>query len=266
MDMNLYYIIVSFIFGITLGSFYNVVGYRLPKGESLIHPSSHCTKCNHKLGASELVPVFSYLFLGGKCKNCGDKISLFYPIFELTTGILFAVSYAVFGHSIEFLIAITFISMLLIIIISDYQTMIIPDEVLIVGSIVILLLKFVNGGIDSLVNALINGCIAFTIMFLLKKMGDFLFKKESMGGGDIKLLFTFGITLGYEMSIVSIFLSAFIALPVAVYFSLKYKDKKYIDDEEIPEHSIPFGPFLAIAAMIILLTKIDVSFLMNLFY
>ena len=142
MDMNLYYIIVSFIFGITLGSFYNVVGYRLPKGESLIHPSSHCTKCNHKLGASELVPVFSYIFLGGKCKNCGEKISLFYPIFEFTTGILFAVSYAIFGHSIEFLIAITFISMLLIIIISDYQTMIIPDSVLVVGSVIILLLKF----------------------------------------------------------------------------------------------------------------------------
>lgn len=266
MDMNLYYIIVSFLFGITLGSFYNVVGYRLPKGESLIHPSSHCTKCNHRLGASELVPVFSYIFLGGKCKNCGDKISLFYPIFELATGILFALSYAIFGSSIEFLIAITFISMLLIIIISDYQTMIIPDEVLVFGSIVILLLKFIDGGIDSLVSTLIGGCIAFTIMFLLKKLGDFLFKKESMGGGDIKLMFTFGITIGYQMSIVSIFLASFIALPIAVYFSLKYKDKKYIEDDEIPEHSIPFGPFLAIAAIILLLTRIDISFLINLFY
>lgn len=266
MNMDLYYTIVSFIFGITLGSFYNVVGYRLPRGESLIYPSSHCTKCNHKLGASELVPIFSYLFLRGKCKNCGEKISPFYAIFEFATGALFALSYHIFGYSIPFFIAITFISMLLIIIISDYQTMIIPDEVLILGSILILFFKFFDGGLNGLIDSIINGCIAFTIMFLLKKLGDFLFKKESMGGGDIKLLFTFGITLGFEMSILSIFLASFIALPFAVYFSFKYKDKKYIEDDEIPTHSIPFGPFLAIAAIVLLLLNMDFNFLINIFY
>ena len=78
--MDIYYTIVLFVFGTVLGSFYNVVGYRLPKGESLIYPSSHCPKCNHKLGASELVPIFSYLFQRGKCKNCKVKISLFYHL------------------------------------------------------------------------------------------------------------------------------------------------------------------------------------------
>ena len=78
--MELYYTIVSFFFGIVLGSFYNVVGYRLPRGESLIYPSSHCTNCNHKLGILDLFPIFSYLFLGGKCRYCKEKISLFYQL------------------------------------------------------------------------------------------------------------------------------------------------------------------------------------------
>lgn len=263
--MELYYLIMCFIFGITLGSFYNVVGYRIPKKQSLIYPASHCTTCNHKLGASELVPVFSYLFQGGKCKHCKAKVSLFYPIFELTTGILFALSYYVYGFEIPFFIAIIFISMLLIIIISDYQTMIIPDEVLIFCSILIIILKFVQGGITYVGASLLNGLISFLLMFLLKKMGDFLFKKESMGGGDIKLLFTFGLVFGWKMSVISIFIASFIALPFAVYYSLKYKNKKYVDDDEIPENSIPFGPFLAVAAIIIVLFKIDINMILQLF-
>lgn len=263
--MFYYYLIISFIFGITLGSFYNVVGYRVPKKQSLIYPSSHCTTCNHKLGASELVPFFSYLFQRGKCKHCGAKISLFYPIFELTTGILFALSYYIFGSIIDFFIVISFISMLLIIIISDYQMMIIPDEVLISSIIVISILIFIKGGITLLGTSLLNGIISFIIMFILKKFGDFMFKKESMGGGDIKLLFTFGLVFGWQMSVISIFIASFIALPIAIYYSVKYKNQKYIEDDEIPENSIPFGPFLAIAAIIIVLTKMDITMISNLF-
>ncbi len=261
--MEIYYTIVLFLFGIVLGSFYNVVGYRLPKGESLLFPSSHCTKCNHKLGASELVPIFSYLFLKGKCKNCGEKISLFYPIFELCSGLLFAFSYILFGFSIELAIALTFISTLLIIIISDYQTMIIPDEVLISGSILLIIELWIQRGLHGTLEAIGAGILAFITMFLLKKFGDFLFKKESMGGGDIKLMFVFGLTLGYPMAIVAIFVASFVALPVAVYFTMKYKDQKYIDDDEIPEHSIPFGPFLAIAAIVLLLSRIDFHFIIH---
>lgn len=261
--MEIYYTVVLFIFGAVLGSFYNVVGYRLPKGESLIFPSSHCTKCNHKLGASELVPIFSYLFLGGKCKNCGQKISLFYPIFELSSGILFALSYIIFGFSVELAIALTFISTLLIIIISDYQTMIIPDEVLLTGSILLIVEIWIQQGWSGTLQAIIAGVLSFITMFLLKKFGDFLFKKESMGGGDIKLMFVFGLVLGYRMAIISIFVASFIALPVAIYYTIRYGDQKYIEDDEIPEHSIPFGPFLAFASIFLLLSRIDFNFIIN---
>lgn len=253
--MDIYYTIVSFIFGITLGSFYNVVGYRLPREQSLISPSSHCTSCNHKLGIMDLFPVFSYLFLGAKCRYCKQKISWFYPFFEFMTGLLFSISYVIFGPSIKFFIAITFISMLLIIIISDYQTMIIPDELLIVSGTVLMILIDIDKGIIGLGYSLLEGIIAFTIMFLIKIMGDFLFKKESMGGGDIKLMFIFGLVLGLPMSLFSIVVASFIGLPVSLY--ILYRKK---------EHEIPFGPFLAVAAIVIMLTQLNADTLINILY
>ena len=258
--MTLYYTIISFIFGITLGSFYNVVGYRLPRNESIVKPPSHCPNCNHRLRAIELVPIFSYIFLKGKCKNCKKKISLFYPLFELTTGILFALAYIVFGGTVNLAIALILISVLLIIMISDYQTMIIPDEVLIVGAISLAIALFIKGGLNLLLFSLINGIVAFTIMFLIKKLGDFMFKKESMGGGDIKLMFLFGMVFGYEMCLVIIAMASFIGLPISIFLLFLPKKRKYKD---VPINSIPFGPFLAIAALIVLFLKININAVIN---
>lgn len=251
--MYLYFIIVFFIIGIVFGSFYNVVGYRVPKGESIVYPPSHCTKCNHKLGMLELIPIFSYIFLGGKCKNCKSKISCFYPIFEFASGALFSLSYIVFGISLECLLSIVFISMLLIIIISDYQTMIIPDSVLIIFGIFILIIKYFIIGYPGILYALIDGIIAFIFMLLLKLFGDFLFKKESMGGGDIKLLGIVGIVLGYPMAIISVFFAAIIGLPISIIMLKKNTS-----------HEIPFGPFLAISAIIILLCRLNIDTIIKL--
>ncbi|MDD2181403.1 MAG: prepilin peptidase [Bacilli bacterium] len=248
--MDLYYKIVLFVLGINLGSFYNVVGYRLPKGESILFPPSHCPKCNHKLAIYELIPIFSYIFQVGKCRKCKTKISFFYPIFELATGLLFVLAYSIFGLSIELLIGLIFISMTLIIFISDYLYYIILDEVLIVSSGIFLILIFFLNGIEGVGSATFNGIIAFCIMFLIKQLGDFLFKKESMGGGDIKLMFVFGLVFGFEMSLVSIFIASFIGLPISL-FMLFFKQ----NDERI----IPFGPFLCLAGLIILFFKIDIN-------
>ena len=244
--MYIYLSVLFFIIGTIFGSFYNVVGYRVPKGESLLYPSSHCTKCNHKLTPLELIPIFSFLFLGGKCHKCKEKISWFYPIFEFLSGISFLLSYTIFGLSIECLLSIIFISMLLIIIVSDYQTMIIPDEVLIVFSTFILVTKYAIGGFSLVGSSILHGILSFVFMYLLKLFGDFIFKKESMGGGDIKLLGVYGLVLGFPMSIVSVFLAAFIGLPISLILLKRNKT-----------HEIPFGPFLAISAIVIWFTKID---------
>ena len=245
-------ILLFFILGTIFGSFYNVVGYRIPRGESLLYPSSHCTKCNHKLGVLELIPVISYIFLRGKCKKCKDKISLFYPIFEFCSGILFALSYIVYGFSFECLLAIVFISMLLIIIISDYQTMIIPDSVLIVFSSIIIIIKFFMIGFEGIGISLLHGVSAFIFMLLLKLLGDFLFKRESMGGGDIKLLGVFGLMFGFPMSIICVFIAAIIGLPISLVV-LKNQSS----------HEIPFGPFLAVSAILIVLLKVDFNLILE---
>ncbi len=245
-------LLLFFVVGAIFGSFYNVVGYRIPKGQSLLYPPSHCTKCDHRLTPIELIPILSFIFLGGKCKVCKEKISWFYPIFEFSSGVLFALSYAVFGFSLECLLAIVFISMLLIIIISDYQTMTIPDSVLIFFSILIIIIKIFIVGFDGVGIALLNGLAAFVFMLLLKLFGDFLFKKESMGGGDIKLMAVFGLMFGFWMSIVSVFMAAIIGLPVSL---IMIKNKS--------SHEIPFGPFLAVAAIIIVLLKLDISTLLG---
>ncbi len=250
--MYLCLIISFFIMGTIFGSFYNVVGYRIPKGESILYPPSHCTKCNHKLGPLELIPVLSYIFLGGKCKNCKSKISCFYPIFEFMSGVLFSLSFVAFGLSLKCLLAILFISMLLIIIISDYQTMIIPDSVLIVFGLLIIIVKYFIVGYPSILYSLLDGIIAFIFMLVIKLFGDFIFKRESMGGGDIKLLGIFGIVFGYIMAIFSVFLASVIGLPISLILLKKSKS-----------HEIPFGPFLAIAAIIILLFKIDFNSILD---
>lgn len=251
--MEIYYSIIFFIFGTIFGSFYNVVGSRLPLGKSILYPPSHCNECNHKLSIFELIPVLSFIFLRGRCKNCKQKFSWFYPLSELISGLLFMGCYLRFSFSIDLIISLIFISMLIVIIISDYQTFIIPDEVLITSIILLIVPLFIKGGIKGFGISLLNGIIAFSIMFLLKKIGDFIFKKESMGGGDIKLMFIFGFVLGWPQAILSIFIASFIGLPISLITLSKNKS-----------HEIPFGPFLAISSMIILFSGIDFNSIINL--
>lgn len=250
----LYFAFFSFfVLGAIFGSFFYVVAYRIPRGESIIYPPSHCPKCNHRLGPLELVPIFSYLFQLGKCKNCKCRISFFYPLFEIICGLLFGLSYLSYGLSLDLVIVITFISMIMIIVLSDIYYMIISDEVLIFFSILIFIeMIFIHGFYFSSIH-LLNGLISFSIMYLLKLFGDFIFKKESMGGGDIKLMFVFGLMLGWQMSIVSIFLASFIGLPISLILLKKNSD-----------HVLPFGPYLGLGAIIIVLFKVDISFVLSL--
>ena len=248
--MEILYTIYFFIFGTILGSFYNVVGYRLPRGESLIKPRSHCTNCNHVLTPIELIPILSFLIQGGKCKNCKQKISWFYTIFEFLTGLLFALSYIIFGFSIELIVALFFVSMAIIIIISDYQTLIIPDEVIIFFSISFIVLDYFRGDINKFIYYLLSGIAAFITMYIIKKIGDFWFKKESRGGRDIKLMFVFGLVLGYSMSILSIFIGSIVGLPISLII-LKKKNTNIV----------PFGPFLCIGALIIFFLNLNIELL-----
>ena len=234
------------------GCFPNVLAVRLSKGESILWPSSHCHTCQHKLKWYELIPVISYIIQKGKSRCCKNIIPISYLIIEVVTGVLYMVSYHSFGFGYEFIVSLVFISSLITIIVSDIEYMIILDEVIAVSSIIIILLELIFFGLDYTANMIVSGILAFVTMYVIKLIGDRLFKKESMGGGDIKLMFLFGIVIGYYLSICDIFLATFIAFPVAVYILFRRKD-----------NLIPFGPFLAMGAILIHISKVDINSIIN---
>ena len=171
---------------------------------------------------------------------------------EIVTGALYCTAYHSFGFSYELVISLIFISSLITIIVSDIEYMIILDEVIAVACILIILLELVFFGLEFTVNKILSGILAFITMYGIKMIGDKMFKKESMGGGDIKLMFLFGIVIGFPLSICDIFLATFIAFPVAIYLLFSRKDSL-----------IPFGPFLAMAAILIHISKVDISSIIN---
>lgn len=253
--MELYYIIIFFILGTVLGSFYHVVGYRLPKEESLLEPKySYCPNCHKRLKWYELIPIISYLLQLGKCRKCKTEISIFYPFIEIVTGLLFAVSYYSFGFSYELIIALVLVSFFSIVIVSDLTYMIIPDEVTLTCSIIIIIVNFFNLGLKNGLLQLGSGLLTFFVMYAIMLIGNFIFKKETLGGADIKLMFISGLVLHPVIGLFVIFIGSAIALPASI---LIYVINK--------EHVIPFGPFLVAAILLFYLLKIDVGMFTNLF-
>lgn len=250
--MEIYIYIMIFIFGSIMGSFLNVLAVRLSNNESIIYPSSHCHNCQHKLKWYELIPILSYIIQKGKSNCCNTRIPISYLIVEIVTGALYCTAYHSFGFGYELVISLIFISSLITIIVSDIEYMIILDEVIAVACILIILLELVFFGLEFTVNKILSGILAFITMYGIKMIGDKMFKKESMGGGDIKLMFLFGIVIGFPLSICDIFLATFIAFPVAIYLLFSRKDSL-----------IPFGPFLAMAAILIHISKVDISSIIN---
>ena len=250
--MEKLYLIIFFIFGSIMGSFYHALATRLSNGLSIVKPASHCEKCKHTLKWYELIPIVSYLIQKGKCRQCNSKMPISYLLMEICTGLLFAVCYHVFDSPLEIAKAIVFVSSLIIIIISDIEYMIILDEVLIISIAGIIILNIVDIGFYEASIKVLCGAGAFATMLLIKKLGDFMFKQDSLGGGDIKLMFLIGLVIGYDMAICNIFFATFIAFPIALFLLLTKKD-----------NIIPFGPFLSMAAILLYIWGISFTDIIN---
>lgn len=242
--MEILYLIIFFILGTISGTIYTIIGLRLPNNEK-IFCKRKCKKCDHDLAFKDLIPLVSYISNGGRCHYCHGKIDILFPYMEFFTGLLFTVAYYSFGFSYELLIALGMISLLMIVVVSDLTYLIIPDEVLIVIGIYFIIVQFLNLGLKGTINQLLSGVFLFTIMYIIMVLGNKLFKKESLGGGDIKMMFIFGLVLEPLLGTLSIFLGSLFALPMSLYLMQKNKEKV-----------IPFGPFLLIAFVFIYFTKI----------
>lgn len=250
--IRLFLQIYMFALGTVVGSFLNVCIARLPDRQSLIKPGSHCPKCNNPIRWYQNVPIISFIILRGKCSNCGSPISWQYPIVELLTGLLFILLMREFTNIAALLIYSVFTCSLVVVTFIDLKHYIIPDEISIPGTLIGLALSLlpaqVTGGqlatesfIDSLIGCVLGGGILYlTALFSLA-----VFKKEGMGGGDIKLLAMVGAFLGWKFALMTIILGSVLGAVVGVTLIL-LKLKLRTD-------YIPFGPYLALAAMLSLM-------------
>ena len=234
--MTIIYIFLFFIYGLVFGSFFNVVGLRVPKRESIVRPPSHCTVCNRNLTIKDLVPVFSYVFLKGKCRGCGTKIHWVYPVMELATGLLFAFAYYQLGFTLELVVALLFISLLVIITVSDIAYMLIPDKILLFFLIPLIVLR-VFEPLSPWWDSIVGAVVGFGVLFLIA-----IVSKGGMGGGDIKLFFVIGLVLGWVPTLLTLFLASIIGTVIGVISLKRTKQGR--------KTPIPFGPSIAIAAII----------------
>lgn len=237
--------IFVFAFGTIIGSFLNVVIYRLPRNISIVFPFSHCPKCGHKLRWYENIPVISYIFLKRKCSKCKTSISLRYPIVEILTGLSASLSYLKWGISIDFAFNFVFLALVIAISFIDLDFKIIPDELNLIGFLSGLIYSAIRADfsiIDALLGSLVGAGFLFTIAYLYLKFRGI----EGLGMGDVKLLAFFGSYLGLFGSLFVIFMGS--VLGAIVGLILAYINKT----EDKAKFEIPFGPYLSIAAVLYL--------------
>jgi len=250
----IYFFII--LVGLCVGSFLNVVIYRVPNNMIVISPPSHCPNCKKRIRWYDNIPILSFLILKGRCRHCGEKISLRYLFVELLNAILWAIScFLFFEKSICYCILVCFLcSVLLCIAIIDFEHKIIPDRFHIFIIIIdILLLIFVYK--DQLVNQLL-GCVFGGGLFLLFYfIGYLIYKKEALGFGDVKLMACCGLFLGFGKTLFAILIGSFVGSIILLCLNGKKKGKEY-----------PFAPFLVFGILIsIFLGDIVVSNYLSLF-
>lgn len=235
--MEIIYSIFPLLLGLVFGSFFNVVGLRVPMKESIVTPSSHCKNCHCRLTILDLIPVLSYIILKGKCRNCSTKISPIYVFTELATGFVFAFVFWKIGITSELLTALCFISLLIIIVVSDVVYMLIPDKILLV------FLPFLVAGrilspLDPWWDSLLGAFVSFGILLLIA-----ILSKGGIGGGDIKLFFLIGLVLGTLKSLLTLFIASILGMIFGVII-LKARGKG-------TKTPVAFGPAIALAAVIV---------------
>jgi leader peptidase (prepilin peptidase)/N-methyltransferase len=237
-------VVLIFILGLIVGSFSNVCIYRIPRNESIIYPASHCPKCRSNISPKDNIPLLSYILLKGRCRNCKSKISIQYPIVELLSGLIYLIIYLTYGLSIQSLIYIILSSTLIIIAFIDLNEQIVPDVISLPGMVIGLILSFFVPYI-SYANSALGIAVGGGIILIIGLAGSVIFKKEAMGGGDVKLAAMIGAFLGWRYIIISLFLGFFLGALAGIFLIMsKIKSR---------EDAIPFGPFIVLGSFITLL-------------
>ena len=256
--MQLIIILYILIFGLVIGCFLNVCIYRIPTKQSIISPPSHCTSCGTRLRPLDLVPVFSYIFLRGRCRYCGERVSARYPMVEGLTAAVFVILYFRFSFSVEFMAAILFSSILICVAFIDFDLKIIPNGLVIAGLLNGAVLFIYNlfypismYGDRVWYNPLIGMTSGAGFLLLVAVIGSIVYKSEdAIGMGDVKLLAAVGLFLGWRLTIVALLLAVILAaitsLVLMIFKKLNIKS------------TVPFGPFIALGAFIAMVYGLNI--------
>jgi len=240
--MLISYILVLLI-GLCLGSFLNVVIYRLPREFSLVFPSSSCPHCQHKLKWFHNIPLFSFIFLRGKCAFCHQKISLRYPVVEIITGLVGIFLLWKFGLTLSFATACIFSLILIVLIFIDLEHQLLPD-ILTLSLLWLGLLTSLFSVYTDSHSAIIGAVTGYLSLWLIANIYEFFTHREGMGYGDFKLLAALGAWAGWQSLINIVLISSITGAVIGVFLLITKKANT--------QTPIPFGPFLAIAGFIVL--------------
>ncbi|MFH2045562.1 MAG: A24 family peptidase [Pseudomonadota bacterium] len=237
--------ILTFIFGLCIGSFMNVCIYRLPLSKSIVTPRSMCPGCGSFINFYDNIPVLSYIFLRGKCRKCNIHIPLRYPLVEIISGFAALSCFIKFGLSVETLVYFAFTAALIVITFIDIDHQIIPDVISLPGiPIGLLLASFFLPSMnfkESIIGILAGGGSLFAVAWIY----SLITKKEGMGGGDIKLLAMIGSFIGWQGVLFTIFTASLTGTIVGITVMLKTRKNVKL--------AVPFGPFLSIGAILYIL-------------
>jgi leader peptidase (prepilin peptidase)/N-methyltransferase len=248
--ITLMYYIFIFIIGLLIGSFLNVCIYRIPNEESIVKPASHCGSCGVFLKPIDLIPVFSYIFLKGKCRKCGTKFSPRYLFIELLTAIVFSVLFYKYSMSIDFVAAAFLMSVLIAVFFIDLDHKIIPNGLVLTGLVGGVLIFVYNIFYPVAIyndsnwwNPLLGSVTGSGFLFLVAIVGSLIYKSdESMGMGDVKIFIPIGIFLGWKMCIIALLLSFFIgAISSIIMMIIGTKNRK---------STVSFGPSIVTGTFI----------------
>ncbi|SDQ43427.1 prepilin peptidase [Virgibacillus salinus] len=234
--MDILLILFFFLLGLIFGSFFNVVGLRLPENIPFANDRSICPHCKHQLSWFENIPIISFVIQGAKCRHCKKEISFIYPVIELFTGILFALSYSLLGLNLEIITAILLISMLMIILVSDITYMLIPNRVLLFFLPLFIIIRIIQP-LNPWWSSILGVIIGITILALI-----IIISRGGMGAGDMKLFGILGIILGVDKVLLAFFLSCMIGAIIGMMLLLF----RVIERNQ----PVPFGPYIVAATLI----------------
>jgi len=237
-------IILIVFFGLAWGSFLNVLIYRIPLKMSLLKPPSSCPRCKEKIKIYNNIPILSFLILGGKCRNCKEKIPFSYPLVELLTPLSFLILYSQHSLSLFFFASCLFTSALIVLGFIDFYHQILPDVITLPGLALALIYSFFRDDLN-LWQALIGAAAGAGFLLLVYGAYFLLRKKEGLGMGDVTMMLMIGAYLGWLQAFFTLILASFTGALVGVFF-IFYKKKDL-------QYSLPFGTFLAPAAFFSLL-------------